>query len=449
MSKSRSEPSLGTKKRERKNQGDDATNVNPFRTLFPLPAKGIDMRKETARDQADLFKPRPDTVALSATEKHEMRMWGIDVDAVSWPDGTRPPPWVKAVGNTSNKWANKELGIRAAREEQEFVQKLRDTSPFRNKQQRVAGSTPDSPTPPPPWVKELPPVRDGRRQFATGDIIPFLDQHVYPEGGVAEVKRARRREKEAFLKTVFTANDGAAGQRATQTKKAAPAAAAAGASGTSKKRPPRVHRADKETNQDIEGTGVDDAAGGDKPGRAWPYGPACMAAPKQGGEAGGRRRSEESGEDCSARGASFFAADGGADSAVADRAAVCDQVRPVPLEEDGTAASGTDAEVAGSAAAGVGNSSPVDEPGVMADKQGTGRPAEGAGSKRSSGCAGERSDRHPDGRQRPHPEAIGQGNERTSVAADQGTAPPRVATPTPVVTSSVRVLDMGVVRPSE
>lgn len=58
-------------------------------------------------------------------------------------------------------------------------------------------------TPPPPWVKELPPVRDGRRQFATGVIIPFLDQHLYPPGGVAEVRRARRREKEAFLKKVF------------------------------------------------------------------------------------------------------------------------------------------------------------------------------------------------------------------------------------------------------
>lgn len=35
-------------------------------------------------------------MALSATEKHEMRMWGTDVDAVTWPDGTKPPPWVKA-----------------------------------------------------------------------------------------------------------------------------------------------------------------------------------------------------------------------------------------------------------------------------------------------------------------------------------------------------------------
>lgn len=51
-------------------------------------------------------------------------------------------------------------------------------------------------------MKVLPPVRDGRAQLATGEIIPFLDQHVYPAGGVAEVKRARRREKQAFLSTV-------------------------------------------------------------------------------------------------------------------------------------------------------------------------------------------------------------------------------------------------------
>lgn len=44
--------------------------------------------------KAGLFQPLPETVALSATEKREMRAWGLDVDAVSWPDGTRPPRWV-------------------------------------------------------------------------------------------------------------------------------------------------------------------------------------------------------------------------------------------------------------------------------------------------------------------------------------------------------------------
>lgn len=34
-------------------------------------------------------------MALSATDKYEMRMWGIDVDAVAWSDGTKPPAWVK------------------------------------------------------------------------------------------------------------------------------------------------------------------------------------------------------------------------------------------------------------------------------------------------------------------------------------------------------------------
>lgn len=52
LSKSRSEPCLGTKKRERKAQDEDSTSLNPFRTLFPPPAKGTDMRKETARHEA-------------------------------------------------------------------------------------------------------------------------------------------------------------------------------------------------------------------------------------------------------------------------------------------------------------------------------------------------------------------------------------------------------------
>lgn len=45
--------------------------------------------------QSDLFKPKPETVALSATEKYEMKKWGIDVDAILWPDGTSPPAWLK------------------------------------------------------------------------------------------------------------------------------------------------------------------------------------------------------------------------------------------------------------------------------------------------------------------------------------------------------------------
>lgn len=52
-----------------------------------------------------------------------------------------------------------------------------------------------------PWVKELPPVRDNRKQLASGEIIPLLDQHMYPAGGVTKVKRSRRREKEAYLRT--------------------------------------------------------------------------------------------------------------------------------------------------------------------------------------------------------------------------------------------------------
>lgn len=54
-------------------------------------------------------------------------------------------------------------------------------------------------------MKNLPPVFDRRKQFGTGEIISFLDQHIYPEGGVAEKKRARRREKEAYMDTFLVA----------------------------------------------------------------------------------------------------------------------------------------------------------------------------------------------------------------------------------------------------
>lgn len=66
---------------------------------------------------------------------------------------------------------------------------------------KTADLPPNAPLP--PWVKDLPPVRDVRKQLASRLVIPFLDQHSYPEGGVAEAKRARRREKEAFLRTDF------------------------------------------------------------------------------------------------------------------------------------------------------------------------------------------------------------------------------------------------------
>ncbi|CAN0343642.1 unnamed protein product, partial [Pylaiella littoralis] len=54
MSKSRSEPCLRTNKRERRQQyhEEGPPKLLPFRTLFPLPAKGIDMRRETARNEA-------------------------------------------------------------------------------------------------------------------------------------------------------------------------------------------------------------------------------------------------------------------------------------------------------------------------------------------------------------------------------------------------------------
>ncbi|CAN0498147.1 unnamed protein product [Ectocarpus sp. 12 AP-2014] len=105
------------------------------------------------------------------------------------------------------------MAITAAREEQEFVENLRALSRAGKTKPPIAhhsSSSSSLPSPSaPPWVKELPPVRDGRRQFASGEIIPFLEQHVYPEGGVAEAKRARRREKETFLKTVLNSRQAA------------------------------------------------------------------------------------------------------------------------------------------------------------------------------------------------------------------------------------------------
>ncbi|CAM9839128.1 unnamed protein product, partial [Sphacelaria rigidula] len=43
---------------------------------------------------------------------------------------------------------------------------------------------------------------EGRKQLASRLIIPFLHQHTYPEGGIAEAKRVRRREKEDFLQSI-------------------------------------------------------------------------------------------------------------------------------------------------------------------------------------------------------------------------------------------------------
>lgn len=61
MSKSRSEPCLRTNKRERRQQyhEEGPPKLLPFRTLFPLPAKGIDMRRETARNEASANRTQP------------------------------------------------------------------------------------------------------------------------------------------------------------------------------------------------------------------------------------------------------------------------------------------------------------------------------------------------------------------------------------------------------
>lgn len=297
-------------------------------------------------------------------------------------------------------------------------------------------------------------MRDGRRQFASGEIISSLDQHTYPEGGVAEAKRARRREKEAFLNTVFVANDhGAAGHLAAPGKNAPHAAA--GTTGTFKKRPPQAHRVCKEPGAKI------DSAGGravrrERSGPAWPYGPLKMAVPTPGTRTSGRRRSGDSGRGGSSTGeVKCSAADGGAAVASPPGAAVYDAARPVLLKADAgvVVVPRTDAADAGPEAADAGNSSPADETGgaAAAGERDTEHPGEEvAGERSSGGCAGKESHHHTDGRQQlqPEEEPRQQGKESGPAVTDQERVP-RAATPSPVVTSSVTVLDMGVVRPLE
>lgn len=273
--------------------------------------------------------------------------------------------------------------------------------------------------------------------------MPFLDQHAYPEGGVAEAKRARRREKEAFLKTVFTANRNAVARRAAQRRKTSDAAAASaaaastagGKTGAPNKRPSRLRRNDSGPRKDIG------SACGQQRTRAWPYGSVCMASPTQAREPGGRRRSGESGGGGTSSSTGEIkrsAADGSAGGAGA--AAYDDTQQPVLVQESATDAEGT--EVAG---AGTNPSR-----GKAADKQGAEHPPEGAAKTRRGVCAtGHRSDRHPDGGRQPPPAAQGQEDTDDGSGEADAETVPRAATPSPVVTSSVRVLDMGVVRPSE
>lgn len=261
---------------------------------------------------------------------------------------------------------------------------------------------------------------------------------------MAEAKRVRRREKEAFLKTVSAANNDAAANRAALRKNAPDAAA--GTADASKKRPPRVHRVDNEPGID-----TDSAAAGvarrEQPGRAWPYGPVCMAVPARGREPGSKRGSGESRGGSCAGEIEGSAADAGAAGAGAVGAAVRDAARAVSSTEGGIVAPGTDT----ADTADAGNSSTGNQTGnIAAEKQDTEHPTEGTAGKRGSGCTRKRSDHHADGSQQQLQPAIlrQQENESEPRATDQERVP-RVATPSAVVTSSVRVLDMGVVRPSE
>jgi len=173
-------------------------------------------------------------------------------------------------------------------------------------------------------------VRDGRRQLASGEIIPFLNQQqASPEVGSVEAKRARRREKEAFLNSVFSVkNTGTT--KSTRSKSKDPRKHAAAA--VAERRPPRAARRASET----PGLGGDllAAKGADGRGqpRRWPYGTVGLeASSRQGAGAEGESRAEErlacSGEDTCSGGADSSAV-GDSDDCSADVA-----LRPGSPEE--------------------------------------------------------------------------------------------------------------------
>lgn len=73
---------------------DMLTLPTPPPPSLPSPDVGSLIAAKIFSTQASLFKPRQETVPLPATEKWGLRKFGLDVDAVTWPDGTQPPPWV-------------------------------------------------------------------------------------------------------------------------------------------------------------------------------------------------------------------------------------------------------------------------------------------------------------------------------------------------------------------
>ncbi|CAM9906606.1 unnamed protein product, partial [Hapterophycus canaliculatus] len=399
--------------------------------------------------KADLFHPRPETVALSAAEKHDMRRWDVDVDAVTWPDGTTPPRWVKAVGNTTNKWANREMTIAAAREQQEFIESLQGSSPSRTKKPPVARrehcrrhrhqpsrfaapswppSSPAEAKPPPPWAKELSPVRDGLRQLASGEIISFLDQHVYPQGGVAEAKRARRREKEAFLRTVFLRRFEGDGPATARRRGAAPSAGATEKTGCyPAKRGGSVHRGSgavkvlhsvATSGRGGDGDGIAPSPAADA---AWALSKdsVCAIVDHAGGGAGWAAErpgcvEQEQQQQQQRQAAGGVAGIGDSGDREERRLSESDCSHPCPAG---------DGDIVGSTEGGQ------PEAMLVSDEQGSGGQAGlSAAAARSSG------------------RSIRKKSQRLSVS--KGTEG-RVPTPSPLVTSSMSVLDMGVLKPPE
>lgn len=372
-------------------------------------------------------------------------------------------------------------------------------------------------------------MRDGRRQFATGVIIPSLDQHAYPPGGVAEVKRARRREKEAFLKSVFVTTaryvtnanaNPVAPRRAADAGGDANAGAAvcytagggaydAGGPAEERPQPMCAPPGEQEAGEGLghrsggPGGGVvgkhkQATRGGLPRGTGFTGDGRAVAGRRQERESGNRKKQSGYGGGACAGGAMRAAAVDGTDCGGAAGGAAADL--PVPSDEGEVASDvyATDArnsplakpmsatkkteEEEALLAGGPGDNARRISSGTgrvpVAEGPGRARPQEehatrGASGKRgrdggreespsrnsetptTSGLAaatGSENARSPTGVQRRGRlgGALGEqgGSGGGAAAAEPEERESRVATPAPVVTSSVRVLDMGVMRSS-
>ena len=287
-------------------------------------------------------------------------------------------------------------------------------------------------------------MRDGRRQLASGEIISFLDQQAQ-EIGVAEARRARRREKEAFLRSVLggpgttagataagAAAAGAAAARSSKDPKEHAAAAAANAAG---RRPSRARRASEALGSGGGLAGKNGDGRGHQP-RGWPYGTVCLPTHRRrrSGPPGGGSYTEEflrsANEGCGGGGGDRAGDDaasdeGGGGGGGAAPAATADAARP------GSPRGGAVSPDAGTARAN--DDSRANKTGESEARRRT------AGHKETDGVGGgnAQSDKGSQDLQRGVP------GDGTGAGELEELAEP--VAPSPLVTSSVRVLDMGAV----